>query len=99
MRIDVDQYLRQVARDLEGVRKATPLAGRRVLVTGAAGTLGRALGARFTELGAYVVGLNLHADASTPDAGGGLRPDRPLSRRRRASRRPYGCSAGAWTCW
>ncbi|NUV52395.1 SDR family NAD(P)-dependent oxidoreductase [Streptomyces coelicolor] len=66
MRIDVDQYLRQVARDLKGVRKATPLAGRRVLVTGAAGTFGRALGARFTELGARVVGLDLHADASAP---------------------------------
>ncbi|MGA5115526.1 hypothetical protein [Streptomyces pseudogriseolus] len=66
MRIDVDQYLRQVARDLEGVRKATPLAGRRVIVTGAAGTGGRALGARSTELGARIVGLDLHADASAP---------------------------------
>ncbi|CAL9414670.1 SDR family NAD(P)-dependent oxidoreductase [Streptomyces cellulosae] len=66
MRIDVDQYLRQVARDLAGVRKATPLAGRRVIVTGAAGTFGRALGERFTELGARVVGLDLHADASAP---------------------------------
>ncbi|MCC9688669.1 SDR family NAD(P)-dependent oxidoreductase [Streptomyces sp. MNU103] len=66
MRIDVDQYLRQVARDLEGVRRATPLAGRRVIVTGAAGTFGRALGERFTELGARVVGLDLHADASAP---------------------------------
>ncbi|GAA3262524.1 SDR family NAD(P)-dependent oxidoreductase [Streptomyces labedae] len=66
MRIDVDQYLRQVARDLESVRRATPLAGRRVIVTGAAGTFGRALGARFTELGARVVGLDLHADASAP---------------------------------
>ncbi|WP_261675745.1 SDR family NAD(P)-dependent oxidoreductase [Streptomyces lusitanus] len=66
MRIDVDQYLSQVARDLEGVRRATPLAGRRVIVTGAAGTFGRALGERFTELGARVVGLDLHADASAP---------------------------------
>ncbi|CAL9314077.1 hypothetical protein SUDANB148_05184 [Streptomyces sp. SudanB148_2056] len=66
MRIDVDQYMRQVARDLEGVRRATPLAGRRVIVTGAAGTFGRALGARFTELGAHVFGLGLHADASAP---------------------------------
>ncbi|WP_233226403.1 SDR family oxidoreductase [Streptomyces sp. I4(2020)] len=65
-RIDVDRYLRQVTRDLKGVRKATPLAGRRVLVTGAAGTFGRALGARFTELGARVVGLDLHADTSAP---------------------------------
>lgn len=66
MRIDVDQYLRQVARDLAGVRKATPFAGRRVIVTGAAGTFGRALGERFTELGARVVGLDLHADPSAP---------------------------------
>ncbi|MFJ9047969.1 SDR family NAD(P)-dependent oxidoreductase [Streptomyces sp. NPDC102347] len=66
MRIDVDQYLRQVARDLGGGREETPLAGRRVLLTGAAGTFGRALGARFTELGARVVGLDLHADASAP---------------------------------
>ncbi len=66
MRIDVDQYLRQVARDLGGGREVTPLAGRRVLLTGAAGTFGRALGACFTELGARVVGLDLHADASAP---------------------------------
>ncbi|MFC8842960.1 SDR family NAD(P)-dependent oxidoreductase [Streptomyces griseoincarnatus] len=55
-----------MARDLEGVRRATPLAGRRVIVTGAAGTFGRALGARFTELDARVCGLDLHADASAP---------------------------------
>ncbi|WP_307820770.1 SDR family NAD(P)-dependent oxidoreductase [Streptomyces sp. BSE7-9] len=37
-----------------------------MIVTGAAGTFGRALGARFTELGARAVGLDLHADASAP---------------------------------
>lgn len=66
LRIDVDRYLREVARELTGsrnpagVREPTlPFAGRRVLVTGAAGTFGRAIGARFTELGAQVVGLDL----------------------------------------
>ncbi|MFI8306573.1 SDR family NAD(P)-dependent oxidoreductase [Streptomyces sp. NPDC085927] len=63
MRLDVDRYLRQVARDLADRRHAAPpLAGRRVIVTGAAGTFGRALGTRFTELGARVVGLDLVAD-------------------------------------
>ncbi|MFD6906425.1 SDR family NAD(P)-dependent oxidoreductase [Streptomyces sp. NPDC060077] len=67
MRIDVDRYLRQVARDLAGGRRsARTLAGRRVIVTGAAGTFGRALGARFTELGARVVGLDLVADETAP---------------------------------
>ncbi|MFI8090426.1 SDR family NAD(P)-dependent oxidoreductase [Streptomyces sp. NPDC086080] len=67
MRIDVDRYLRQVARDLAHRRGAArSLAGRRVIVTGAAGTFGRALGARFGELGAEVVGLDLVADETGP---------------------------------
>ncbi|WP_431985790.1 SDR family NAD(P)-dependent oxidoreductase [Streptomyces griseoflavus] len=78
MRIDVDRYLRQVARDLAERRgtasslaverrgTASSLAGRRVIVTGAAGTFGRALGDRFTALGARVVGLDLVADETAP---------------------------------
>lgn len=38
-------------------------AGKRVLVTGASGTFGRAFCARFTELGAQVVGLDLAPSA------------------------------------
>ncbi|MEV6969487.1 SDR family oxidoreductase, partial [Hamadaea sp. NPDC051192] len=37
----------------------TSLSGRRVLITGAAGTFGRLLCARFTAAGARVVGLDL----------------------------------------
>ncbi|MEU8204687.1 SDR family NAD(P)-dependent oxidoreductase [Streptosporangium sp. NPDC049046] len=58
MRIDVDQYLRVMRREL----RASPsraLAGRRILVTGAAGTFGRAMSARFTAQGAHVVGLDI----------------------------------------
>ncbi|NUR48557.1 MAG: SDR family oxidoreductase [Hamadaea sp.] len=39
----------------------TTLSGRRVIVTGAAGTFGRLLCARFTADGARVVGLDLHS--------------------------------------
>ena len=51
-----------------GVLRPTPidhseslskLAGRRILVTGAAGTFGRAMSARFTAQGAHVVGLDI----------------------------------------
>ncbi|MEU3163103.1 SDR family NAD(P)-dependent oxidoreductase [Streptosporangium sp. NPDC006930] len=58
MRIDVDHYLRVMRREL----RASPsraLAGRRILVTGAAGTFGRAMSARFTAQGAHVVGLDI----------------------------------------
>jgi len=58
MRIDVDGYLRVMRREL----RASPtraLAGRRILVTGAAGTFGRAMSARFTAQGARVVGLDI----------------------------------------
>ncbi|MER6403779.1 SDR family NAD(P)-dependent oxidoreductase [Streptomyces viridosporus] len=65
LRIDVDRYLREVARDLADRRNdAPPLVGRRVVVTGAAGTFGRAIGERFTALGARVVGLDLVADGT-----------------------------------
>ncbi|MEV0397303.1 SDR family NAD(P)-dependent oxidoreductase [Polymorphospora rubra] len=40
------------------------VAGRRVVVTGAGGTFGRALTARLAAAGARVVGLDLHADTS-----------------------------------
>lgn len=60
MRIDIDGYLRQVRRDLAGSGHGG-LAGRRIVVTGAAGTFGRALGERFTAAGAAVVGLDLKA--------------------------------------
>ncbi|MEU2387367.1 SDR family NAD(P)-dependent oxidoreductase [Streptomyces sp. NPDC012461] len=67
MRIDVDRYLRQVSRDLTAGRRTAPrMDGRRVLVTGASGTFGRALGERFTALGARVVGLDLVADGTAP---------------------------------
>ncbi|MET7367061.1 SDR family NAD(P)-dependent oxidoreductase [Streptomyces sp. NPDC005566] len=67
MRIDVDRYLRQVKEDLADRRNAAPsLTGRRVIVTGAAGTFGRAISERFTELGARVVGLDLVADGTGP---------------------------------
>lgn len=59
MRIDIDAYLRLVRRELaasEGV-----LQGRRIVITGAAGTFGRALSARFIDAGAMVVGLDLAA--------------------------------------
>ncbi|MFJ8186944.1 SDR family NAD(P)-dependent oxidoreductase [Streptomyces sp. NPDC096105] len=35
-------------------------------MTGAAGMFGRALGTRFTEIGALMAGLDLHTDASAP---------------------------------
>lgn len=59
LRIDIDQYLRIVWAELAGAGADRPLAGRRVLLTGAAGTFGRAMTARFTALGAEVVGLDL----------------------------------------
>ena len=47
---------------------STGAQGKRVLVTGASGTFGRALGARLEELGASAVGLDVapHADDSMP---------------------------------
>ncbi|MFD0577182.1 SDR family NAD(P)-dependent oxidoreductase [Dactylosporangium darangshiense] len=39
------------------------LSGRRVIVTGAAGTFGRLLCDRLTAEGAHVIGLDLHAGA------------------------------------
>ncbi|WP_329092427.1 MULTISPECIES: SDR family NAD(P)-dependent oxidoreductase [unclassified Streptosporangium] len=58
MRIDVDQYLRVMDRELRAA-PSHALAGRRILVTGAAGTFGRAMSARFTAQGAHVVGLDI----------------------------------------
>lgn len=57
MRIDIDQYLRTVERDLRSASRG--LAGKRILVTGAAGTFGTAMSARFAAAGATVVGLDL----------------------------------------
>ncbi|MER6173235.1 SDR family NAD(P)-dependent oxidoreductase [Streptosporangium sp. NPDC001681] len=71
MRIDVDQYLRVVNRELRP-SPARALAGRRILVTGAAGTFGRAMSARFTAQGARVVGLDVVPTAH-PDG-----PDIPI---------------------
>ncbi|MEU4403620.1 SDR family NAD(P)-dependent oxidoreductase [Streptosporangium sp. NPDC023963] len=68
MRIDVDQYLRVMDRELRaGPSRA--LAGRRILITGAAGTFGRAMSARFTAQGAHVVGLDI-VDTARPDGSG-----------------------------
>ncbi|MEV4750748.1 SDR family NAD(P)-dependent oxidoreductase [Streptosporangium amethystogenes subsp. fukuiense] len=66
MRIDVDQYLRVVNRELRP-SPARALAGRRILVTGAAGTFGRAMSARFTAQGARVVGLDIARPTARPD--------------------------------
>ncbi len=63
MRIDVDQYLRTVERDLRTASRG--LAGKRILVTGAAGTFGTAMSARFSAAGATVVGLDLAARSDT----------------------------------
>ncbi|GAA3409461.1 SDR family NAD(P)-dependent oxidoreductase [Streptosporangium vulgare] len=67
MRIDVDRYLRVMDRELRELRAAPSraLAGRRILVTGAAGTFGRAMSARFTAQGARVVGLDI-VDTARP---------------------------------
>ncbi|MFF8565909.1 SDR family NAD(P)-dependent oxidoreductase [Streptomyces albidoflavus] len=59
LRIDIDRYLRIMGAELAGAGAGRPLSGRRVLVTGAAGTFGRAMTDRFTALGAEVVGLDL----------------------------------------
>ncbi|MEU8380289.1 SDR family NAD(P)-dependent oxidoreductase [Streptosporangium sp. NPDC048865] len=68
MRIDVDQYLRVMDRELRAAPSRT-LAGRRILVTGAAGTFGRAMSARFTAQGAHVVGLDIVDTARPGDSG------------------------------
>lgn len=60
MRIDIDQYLRVVEDDLR--RASRGLAGRRILITGAAGTFGTAMASRFAAAGATVVGLDLAGD-------------------------------------
>ncbi|HEX6877435.1 MAG TPA: SDR family NAD(P)-dependent oxidoreductase [Nocardioidaceae bacterium] len=66
MRIDIDQYLRTVERELRTASRG--LAGRRILITGAAGTFGSAMASRFTAAGATVVGLDLvgSSDAGIP---------------------------------
>ncbi|MFF3439540.1 SDR family NAD(P)-dependent oxidoreductase [Streptosporangium sp. NPDC002721] len=68
MRIDVDQYLRVMDRELRASLSRS-LAGRRILVTGAAGTFGRAMSARFTARGAHVVGLDI-VDTTRPGDSG-----------------------------
>lgn len=68
MRIDVDQYLRVMNRELRAA-PSRALAGRRILVTGAAGTFGRAMSARFTAQGAQVVGLDIVDTARPGDSG------------------------------
>ncbi|WP_440071686.1 SDR family NAD(P)-dependent oxidoreductase [Streptosporangium sp. OZ121] len=68
MRIDVDQYLRVMDRELRAA-PSRALAGRRILVTGAAGTFGRAMSARFTAQGAHVVGLDIVDTARPGDSG------------------------------
>ncbi|MEU4835413.1 SDR family NAD(P)-dependent oxidoreductase [Streptosporangium sp. NPDC023615] len=62
MRIDVDGYLRVMRRELRP-SPSRALAGRRIVVTGAAGTFGRTMSARFTARGARVVGLDIAAPA------------------------------------
>lgn len=57
MRIDIDTYLPLMRRELTAPPRA--LAGRRIVVTGAAGTFGRAMTERFRAAGAEVVGLDL----------------------------------------
>lgn len=57
MRIDIDTYLPQMRRELASAPRA--LAGRRIVVTGAAGTFGRAMTERFRAAGAEVVGLDV----------------------------------------
>ncbi|MFI6513047.1 SDR family NAD(P)-dependent oxidoreductase [Streptosporangium sp. NPDC050855] len=69
MRIDVDHYLRVVRRELRPAA-SRPLTGRRILVTGAAGTFGRAMSARFTALGARVVGLDIARPTGSGDGSG-----------------------------
>ncbi|RBY87870.1 SDR family NAD(P)-dependent oxidoreductase [Blastococcus sp. TF02A-30] len=65
MRLDIDAYLRAVGQELAAAGSDV-LAGRRIVVTGGAGTFGRALGARFTAHGASVVGLDLVARDDLP---------------------------------
>ncbi len=66
MRIDVDQYLRTVEADLRTASRG--LSGKRILITGAAGTFGSAMASRFSAAGATVVGLDLVGsdDADVP---------------------------------
>ncbi|WP_436762887.1 SDR family NAD(P)-dependent oxidoreductase [Streptosporangium sp. V21-05] len=66
MRIDVDQYLRVMDRELRAA-PSRALAGRRILVTGAAGTFGRAMSARFAAQGAHVAGLDIVGTAGIGD--------------------------------
>ncbi|WP_433413991.1 SDR family NAD(P)-dependent oxidoreductase [Microtetraspora malaysiensis] len=58
MRIDIDAYLRIMKKELRPA-SGGGLAGRRILVTGAAGTFGRAMSERFVREGAQVVGLDV----------------------------------------
>lgn len=55
-------------------RRGTALAGRRAIVTGASGTIGRLLCARLERVGAHVVGIDLRADriGTTPVIAGDL---------------------------
>ncbi len=72
MRIDIDEYLRIMRKELRSSPGRSSLgrglAGRRILVTGAAGTFGRAMSERFVGAGAHVVGLDVvrPEDASVP---------------------------------
>ncbi|MGC5011340.1 SDR family NAD(P)-dependent oxidoreductase [Streptosporangium sp. DT93] len=70
MRIDVDGYLRVMRRELRP-SPSRALAGRRIVVTGAAGTFGRAMSARFTARGARVVGLDIAVPAGSAVLGDG----------------------------